>query len=117
MLIVIDAEGFAVGVAPEMDIHEYAAKIGGQVIDDAGYVAPPPPPDVWPLIESSWRATELSVIAKQLDALEEAEYGEPPVDLLPGTRPQWLGYRGLIRNWQDGADGYPNADRRPTRPT
>lgn len=67
--------------------------------------------------EESWRDVELSIIAGQLQALEEAEAGVPPEDLLPGARSGWLKYRGLVRNWVDGQDGYPSVSQRPVRPT
>lgn len=67
--------------------------------------------------EAAWRGPELIAIAAQLDAIEEAEAGEPPVDLLPGTRTQWLSYRGKVRNWVAGAAGYPYIANRPVRPT
>ena len=70
--------------------------------------------------ESVWRVAELLVIARQLEALEEAEVADPgdePVDLLPGTRKQWLKYRSLASNWVEGALGYPHEVSRPVRPS
>lgn len=67
-------------------------------------------------IEPEWRAQELEKIDSQLDALEEAEAGEPPVDLKAGTKAQWLEYRGLVRNWKEGALHYPDSHYRPARP-
>lgn len=69
------------------------------------------------LEESAWRETELVVIRRQLEALEEDEAGVPPLDLLPGTRLQWLAYRGHTNNWVTGAKGYPALESRPQRPT
>ncbi|MGR4042899.1 hypothetical protein FW796_26275 [Pseudomonas sp. 910_21] len=68
-------------------------------------------------VEDLWREEELLVIADQLDALEEAEANAVPADLLPGARPQWLKYRGAVRNWTEGKDGYPDITKRPIRPT
>lgn len=68
------------------------------------------------LVENEWRDAELAVIAAQLDAIEESESGSPPVDLLPGSRGGWLKYRGLVRNWVEGNEGYPNINQRPQRP-
>jgi len=68
------------------------------------------------LAEETWRAAELAVIARQLEALEEEEADEPPSDLLPGTRKQWLKYRGLVSNWKVGAEGFPDLANRPVRP-
>ncbi|MDS9876585.1 hypothetical protein RMI40_17185 [Pseudomonas protegens] len=67
--------------------------------------------------EELWRDGELSIIAVQLQALEEAEAGVPPEDLLPGARSGWLKYRGFVRNWTDEKEGYPCADQRPKRPS
>lgn len=70
--------------------------------------------------ESVWRASELLVIARQLEAIEEAEVADPgdePVDLLPGTRKQWLKHRSLASNWSEGAAGYPYQISRPVRPS
>lgn len=69
------------------------------------------------LVENTWRDAELLVIATQLDALEEAEAGEVPEDLLPGTRTQWLSYRGKVRNWVEGKGDYPDITKRPVRPS
>lgn len=70
--------------------------------------------------ESVWRNTELLVIARQLEAIEEDEVADPgdePVDLLPGTRKQWLKYRSLASNWGEGSVGYPYQVNRPVRPS
>lgn len=75
-----------------------------------------PSPSVQKAIEDSWRDAELVIIANQLDALEEAEVGEPPEDLLPGTRTQWLSHRGKVRNWVEGVGDFPDTSKRPTRP-
>ncbi len=66
--------------------------------------------------EAAWRAGELPVIARQLDAIEEDVAGETPPDLKPGTRKQWLKYRGQVSNWLEGAALYPDATERPARP-
>lgn len=75
-----------------------------------------PSPSQLQIAESKWQAAEVVAISEQLDALEEAEAGESPVDLLPGTRTQWLKYRGQVRNWKEGAEHYPDSDHRPIRP-
>lgn len=66
--------------------------------------------------ESTWRAAELAVIARQLEAIEEDEADETPADLLPGTRKLWLKYRGLVSNWKEGAESFPDITHRPVRP-
>ena len=70
--------------------------------------------------EVVWRVAELLVIGRQLEAIEEAEVADPgdePVDLLPGTRKQWLKYRSLASNWIEGAVAYPYQASRPVRPS
>jgi hypothetical protein len=68
------------------------------------------------LIEEDWRSEELVVVARQLEAIEEAEADEPPADLLSGTRKQWLKYRGQVSNWKAGAQFFPDQSHRPARP-
>lgn len=62
-------------------------------------------------IESSWRTSELAVIADQLIAMED---GDP--NALPGTDRQWRDYRTLVRGWKEGHPDFPNAASRPVRP-
>ena len=66
--------------------------------------------------EIAWRGAELLIVARQLEAIEEDEADETPPDLLPGTRKQWLKYRGLVSNWKEGAEGFPELTNRPVRP-
>ena len=61
-------------------------------------------------IEEAWRATEILEINDQLMALEEG------AEALPGTREQWLAYRTRVRNWKEGAEGFPEPANRPWRP-
>lgn len=67
--------------------------------------------------EDAWCVTELVIIDNQLDALEEAEASAEPTDLRPGTRLQWLQYRGQVRNWKEGAENYPDSSYRPVQPS
>ncbi|POA40737.1 hypothetical protein [Pseudomonas sp. GW456-12-1-14-TSB6] len=67
-------------------------------------------------VESAWRTTELQVIARQMEALEEAAAGVPTPDLLPGTKQQWLKFRGQLSNWKDGNEHFPEQNQRPVRP-
>jgi len=69
------------------------------------------------LRESEWKIKELSDISRQLEAIEESESGESPPDLLPGTRKQWLRYRGQVSNWKEGAQSFPDIAQRPVRPS
>ena len=68
-------------------------------------------------IEAAWRASALAVIARQLEAIEEDEADETPPDLLPGTRKQWLKYRGQVSNWNDTNPDFPDSSKRPVAPT
>ena len=67
-------------------------------------------------VENTWRVAELLVIARQLEAIEEDEVDETPPDLLPGTRKQWLKYRGQVSNWKEAAEFFPDLTHRPIRP-
>ncbi|BAQ79147.1 hypothetical protein [Pseudomonas sp. St29] len=67
-------------------------------------------------VEDAWREGELMMIINQLQALEEADSGAEPRDLLPGTRKQWLAYRGQVRSWCQGNDDFPDIRKRPARP-
>ncbi|WP_095180614.1 hypothetical protein [Pseudomonas sp. Irchel 3F6] len=67
-------------------------------------------------IENDWRVSELVIISRQLEAIEEAEADEPPSDLMPGTRKQWLKYRGQVSTWKEGAVGFPDLVSRPISP-
>lgn len=67
-------------------------------------------------LEGHWRTGEQVIIANQLDAIEEADAGGTPKDLRPGTRVQWLAYRGEVRNWVEGEGDFPDSSKRPARP-
>lgn len=62
-------------------------------------------------IEDEWRAAEILEINNQLMALEEG------ADALPIMREQWLPYRTRVRNWKEGAEGFPCSASRPLRPS
>lgn len=120
MLVIVNADGLLTVISEEAgDIYEYAKKIGGKVIDDSDYVAPPyvPTPQEMAQAEAVWRAETLAVIARQLEAIEEDEVDETPPDLLPGTRKQWLKYRGQVSNWNDSNPDFPDSAKRPVAPT
>ena len=67
-------------------------------------------------IETAWRAAELLIVARQIEAIEEDEADETPPDLLLGTRKQWLKYRGQVSNWNEAAELFPESGGRPARP-
>lgn len=68
------------------------------------------------LEERIWRTQTLVGIARQLEAIEEAEADEAPADLLPGTRKQWLKYRGQVSNWNETSADFPDSKKRPAQP-
>lgn len=81
-----------------------------------------PSPSQLRAVEDAWRETQLVIIANQLLAIEEAEAAaeegeDPPEDLLPGTRNQWLSYRTKVRAWKVGNVNFPNSALRPVQPT
>ena len=61
--------------------------------------------------QEAWRATEMTFIAEQLIALEDGAE-----DALPGSEAEWRAYRTKVRNWREGADGYPFEENAPQRP-
>jgi hypothetical protein len=67
--------------------------------------------------ELAWRAAELALISRQLEAIEEDEADETPADLLPGTRKQWLGHRGRVTAWVATNPDFPDSSKRPIAPT
>lgn len=117
-----DQEGFVL-----LTDEEYCRLLDGRgegnsiVLDESGMPTLEPIPlptedDLRAVAESAWRVTELPVVARQLEAIEEADADVPPADLLPGTRKQWLKYRGQVSNWTDTNAEFPDITKRPTRP-
>lgn len=66
--------------------------------------------------EAVWRTETLAVIARQLQAIEEDEAGATPQDMRPGTKLQWLRFRGEVSNWNEKNPAFPDAAQRPVRP-
>lgn len=65
------------------------------------------------VVEDKWRVQEMALIADQLIALED---GDP--DAMPVTEAQWRSYRTIVRNWKEGGNpNFPDATKRPVRPT
>ena len=62
--------------------------------------------------ELQWQTSEMAVIADQLLAIED---GDPAA--LPGTEREWRDYRIKVRAWKEGAEGYPDSEHRPARPS
>lgn len=67
--------------------------------------------------ETVWRIEALAVIARQLQAIEEDEAGATPKDVRPGTKLQWLRFRGDVSNWNETNPGFPDSSKRPVQPT
>lgn len=65
----------------------------------------------------AWQAEEIVFINNQLMAIEEEAETCEETGALPGTRSQWLSHRTKVRNWKDGAEGFPETDRHPARPS
>ena len=49
-------------------------------------------------------------IAEQLESIEDSEE-------VPGTEREWRDYRIQVRAWKQGAEGFPDSDKRPARPS
>ena len=62
--------------------------------------------------ERDWQEAEMRLIAEQLPAVED---GDPTA--LPGTEREWRDYRIQVRAWKEGAEGFPEAEKRPVRPS
>lgn len=74
------------------------------------------------VVEDAWRETQVPIILRQLEAIEENESadGDPeliPKDLKPGTAKQWLAYRTKVRAWKEGNVDFPDIAKRPTQPS
>jgi len=65
-----------------------------------------------PLIaeETQWVESERNYVAEQLEAIEDGEE-------VPGTEREWRDYRIQVRAWKQGAEGFPDSDKRPARPS
>ncbi|NMY37117.1 MULTISPECIES: hypothetical protein [unclassified Pseudomonas] len=65
-----------------------------------------------PLIaeETQWVESERNYVAEQLEAIEDGEE-------TPGTECEWRDYRIQVRAWKQGAEGFPDSDKRPARPS
>ncbi len=65
-----------------------------------------------PLIafEAQWVELERSFVAVQLEAIEDGEE-------IIGTERQWRDYRTQVRAWKEGAEGFPQIEKRPVRPS
>ena len=65
-----------------------------------------------PLIaeETQWVESERNYVAEQLEAIEDGEE-------IPGTEREWRDYRIQVRAWNQGAEGFPDSDKRPARPS
>ena len=64
------------------------------------------------IAEEAWRSGEMTFIAEQLIGIEDDD-----PDALPGTDREWRDYRIQVRAWKEGAEGFPEAESRPVRPS
>ena len=63
-------------------------------------------------MERDWQEGEMRLIAEQLPAVED---GDPTA--LPGTEREWRDYRIQVRAWKEGAEGFPEIEKRPLQPS
>ena len=65
-----------------------------------------------PLIaeETQWVESERNFVTEQLEAIEDGEE-------VPGTEREWRDYRIQVRAWKEGVEGFPEAEKRPVRPS
>ena len=61
-------------------------------------------------VEVQWVEQERKFVAEQLEAIEDGE-------LIVGTERQWRDYRTQVRAWKLDAEGYPDSNMRPLRPS
>lgn len=61
--------------------------------------------------EIVWRSSEMQLIDSQLQRIADSD-----PTAMPGTEQQWREYRVKVRAWSDGFEGYPDSEKRPTRP-
>ena len=61
-------------------------------------------------VEIQWVEQERKFVAEQLEAIEDGE-------LIAGTERQWRDYRTQVRAWKLDAEGYPDSNMRPSRPS
>lgn len=62
------------------------------------------------LAETLWVDSERKYVGEQLEAIEDGED-------IPGTEREWRDYRIQVRAWKEGAEGFPETERRPVRPS
>ena len=60
--------------------------------------------------ETEWVEMERKFVGEQLEAIEDGED-------MPGTERKWRDYRIQVRAWKEGAEGFPDAEKRPLRPS
>lgn len=67
-----------------------------------------------PLIagEALWVEAERKYVSEVLEAIEDGGDDAPL-----GTEREWRDYRIQVRAWKEGAEGFPEAEKRPVRPS
>lgn len=63
-------------------------------------------------VESVWVEAERKYVGEVLEAIEDGGDDAPP-----GTEREWRDYRIQVRAWKEGAQGFPDIEKRPVRPT
>ena len=61
-------------------------------------------------VEVQWVEQERKFVAEKLEAIEDGEQ-------VAGTERLWRDYRTQVRAWKVDADGYPDSNLRPARPS
>ena len=61
-------------------------------------------------VEAQWAEQERKFVAEQLEAIEDGEQ-------VAGTERLWRDYRTQVRAWKLDADGFPDSNLRPARPS
>lgn len=61
--------------------------------------------------ETAWRTYEMALIQDQLLRLEDSD-----PTALPGTELEWREHRIKVRAWIEGAEGFPEKEKRPVQP-
>jgi hypothetical protein len=111
-------DSFKPNDAIELTDDEYALLVSGQrgsgftVRDGVVVVVEPieidPPPES---VELAWRDAEIEVV---MDNLKAIMFDDP--EALPGSESQWKAYGVALRRWEEGAEGFPLEEHRPSRP-
>ncbi|AOE78787.1 hypothetical protein A7318_09395 [Pseudomonas lurida] len=115
MLIIRTLEGYKQVVAPDVDIHEYAASTGGTVMNDWEFVEPPRSPDDLAIDERAWRDAEIERVRWLRDRHRDEMDMGVPTSLSAEQFAGLLLYIQQLRTWPQ-ATGFPDQAARPVPP-